>query len=464
MKLSSTERVLAAFLILAALSGFFVLTDDNSKVKTPEGPGAQPDKIASGERSLRELSGTSGNNIIQRIEVQYIPFESHEYWDSFETITIDVEEFENSASNGSVNLRLLERNFEVEIEEISRLNGGKSHRYSGHIKEIPQSKATFYVCGNLLSGSIEFEDLMYNIAVTSEVSDGKTVHTVFIMDWEKDRERLRHSLNPLRFIFASGSAGSSSEIKSCMIDENSVFEELVFDRHSFEVPVACEDFETMIVNPQRFRESASNGSVNLSLMGKHLKLKLKETNTTNSQTTYAGYIVGKPESSAVFAVGNDTIDGLINIDFYTLSYGVAATDQKYDGKVVHIICRYYNEDTEDTEDTEEKLEQKFSPDSLQFFLKNEDKKTHEISIEILDFYKEPMFCKTYSLNPGNEISFSEIREETGIYRYEITLDRNLTFEQEVRANYATGPGSSEKLHIDLIDHSEYPIAIGIESA
>ncbi|MDY9927685.1 hypothetical protein [Methanosarcina sp.] len=193
-------------------------------------------------------------------------------------------------------------------------------------------------------------------------------------------------------------------------------------------------------------------------MGKHFKLKLKETNTTNSQTIYAGYIVGKPESSAVFAVGNDTIDGLINIDFYTLSYGVTATDQKYDGKVVHLICRYYNEDTE------EKLEQKCSPDSLQFFLKNEDKNTHEISIEILDFYKEPMFCKTYSLNPGDEISFSEIGAEPGIYRYEITLDRNLTFEQKVRVNYVTGPGSSEILHINLIDHPEYPITIGIESA
>lgn len=458
MNLSSTERILAAFLILAALSGFLVLTDDNSKVKTPEGPGAQPDKIASGERSLRELSGTSGNNIIQRIEVQDIPFESNEYWDGFETITIDVEEFENSAANGSVNLRLLERNFEVEIEEISRLNGGKSHRYSGHIKEIPQSKATFYVCGELLSGSIEFEDLMYNIAVTSEVSDGKIVHTVFIMDWKKDRERLKQSLNPFRFIFASGSAGSSSLIKSCMADEGSIFERVEFDRRSFEIPVTCEDFEAVIVNPQRFRESASNGTVSLSLMGKNFELKLKETNTPDSQTTYAGYIVGKPQSSAVFAVGNDTIDGFMNVDFHTLSYRITATDKKCNGRVVHLICRYYNENAE------EKLEQKFSSDPLHFFLKNEDKETHEISIDILDFYNESIFCKTYSLNPGNEISFSEIRAEPEIYRYEITLDRNLTFEQEVRANYATGPGFSEKLHIDLIDHSEYPIAIGIESA
>ena len=69
-----------------------------------------------------------------------------------------------------------------------------------------------------------------------------------------------------------------------------------------------------------------------------------------------------------------------------------------------------------------------------------------------------------SLSPGNEISFPEISVEPGIYRYKITLDSIFVFEQKLRADYATEPGSSEKLCIDLIDHLEYPIAIGIESA
>jgi hypothetical protein len=233
-----------------------------------------------------------------------------------------------------------------------------------------------------------------------------------------------------------------------MIDEDSVFEGLMFDRLSFEVPEACEDFEAVIVNPHRFRESASNGTVNLSLMGKHFELKLKETNTSNLQTTYAGYIVGKPQSSAVFAVGNDTIEGFMDVDFCMLSYAIIATDQKYDGKVVHLICRYYNEDAE------EKLEQKFSLDSLQFFLKNKDKEIHNINIEALNFSNEPIFYRTYSVCQGNEISSPEIIVKPGVYRYEITLDRNFIFEQEIRANCATELGSSEKLHIDLIDHPE----------
>lgn len=462
MKVDSTIIVLVAFLMLAAFSGFLVLTDDNSKVKTSEYSGTQLNEIISNESSFKEFSGIPGDNIIQKTEIQDSSLEFQGHWDGFETVTIDVQKFENAAENGSVNLRLLERDFEVEIEEISRLNGGNSYRYSGYVKGIPQSKATFYVYGELFSGSIEFEDLTYNIAVTSEQYNGKTVHTVFIIDWKEDQERLKHSLNPLRLIFISGSAGSFSEIEKCMVDEDSIFEEIESGRDSFEIPEACEDFETVIANPNKFRESASNGTVNLSLMGKHFELKLKEINTLNSQVTYAGYIVGKPQSSAFFAVGNDTINGCINVDFYTLSYGIIAMDEKCDGKVVHLVCRYYKEDY--NEDAEEKLDQKFSSDPLQFFLKNEDTETNEISIEIFDFYNESIFYKTYSLSPGNEISSSEISVEPGIYRYEITLDSNFAFEQEVRADYATEPGSSEKLHVNLIDHSEYPMAPGIESA
>jgi hypothetical protein len=199
MKIDSTMKLFALFLGLATLSGFMVLTDNNSKVKTSEDTGKQFDNIASDEKLLKKLSETSGEDIVKRVEIQDTLFKSQKHWNEneFETVTINIEEFENTAANGNVSLRLLERDFEVQIKEISRLNGGKSYRYSGCVKGVPQNKATFYVCGELFSGSIEFEDLMYNIAVTSEVNDGKIVHVVFIMDWEKDRGRLKHLTNPL---------------------------------------------------------------------------------------------------------------------------------------------------------------------------------------------------------------------------------------------------------------------------
>ncbi|HOW15603.1 hypothetical protein [Methanosarcina sp.] len=196
MKLDGTITLFAVFLGLATLSGYLVLADDN-KAKTPENTGNQFDKIASDREMFKNFSKHSEENIVKKIEIQNFSFESQEYWDGFETVTINVEEFENAAAKGNVSLRLLEKNFEIQITEISRLNGGKSYRYSGYVKGIPQSKATFYVCGELFSGSIEFEDLMYNIAVTSEIKDRETVYVVFEVDWKKNRERLKYLLNPM---------------------------------------------------------------------------------------------------------------------------------------------------------------------------------------------------------------------------------------------------------------------------
>ena len=189
----------SVFLILAAVSAFLVLTDNNIKINAPEGSGTQFDSITSSGESPKKNSGASEDGVIKKVEIQDIPLESQACWDGFETITIDVKEFEDAASSGSVNLSLLGKDFEVEIDEISGLNGGKTYRYSGYIKGIPQSKATFYVCGDLFSGSIEFEDLMYNIAVTSRKWDGKPVNTVFVMNWKKDRDKLKHLLNPLSY-------------------------------------------------------------------------------------------------------------------------------------------------------------------------------------------------------------------------------------------------------------------------
>jgi hypothetical protein len=68
------------------------------------------------------------------------------------------------------------------------------------------------------------------------------------------------------------------------------------------------------------------------------------------------------------------------------------------------------------------------------------------------------------VDPGDKISSPKINAELGLYRYEIILDNEFADEQIVRADYAAELGSSEKLHINLIDHPEYPMEIGIEVA
>ncbi len=231
-----------------------------------------------------------------------------------------------------------------------------------------------------------------------------------------------------------------------------------FDKSLLEIPESCDYVGAVIVNTEMFYKSAANGTVNLSLMGEDFELKLHETATPNPKTTYVGYISGKPQSNVFFSVGEDSIFGSIVVDFYTLSYGIRATDEMYDGKVVHLVWMYRNEGMN------EKLEQEYSLDPLQFFLSNSDKEAHEVRIELFDFYNESVFNGTYSLNPGDEVASPEINVELGYYRYEITLDGQPPFEQKVRADYASGLCSSEKLHINLIDHPEYPMEIGIEVA
>lgn len=217
MKIDHTIIVLVASLILVACSGLFVL-NDNNKSKTYEGSETQIREMPSEGESLKGFSGGS-EGIIQKVEMQDAPLELHGYWDLFETVIIDLEEFENAAANGNMNFRLLQKDFEIEIDEISRLNGGKSYRYSGHIKGIPQSKATFYVCGTLFSGSIEFEDLTYNIAVTSSKHNGETVHAVFVTNWEKDKERLGLSLNPLKYFAFKQDTKSGDAIESRSLEQ-----------------------------------------------------------------------------------------------------------------------------------------------------------------------------------------------------------------------------------------------------
>lgn len=234
--------------------------------------------------------------------------------------------------------------------------------------------------------------------------------------------------------------------------EIGIFEEVEIDSNLIEAPESCEDFETIIVNPALFRELASNGTVKLTLMGEDYELKLEERETGKTDvTSYMGYIVGKPQSSTFFTVRNESIEGCINVDFYTLSYGIASTEEKYDGKIVHTLWSCYSEEGE------EEIKKHHSLDPLEFSLRNADKKIHEVNIELLDFYNQSRFKQMYTMKPGDEIFSPEIKVEPGYYRYKIILDNKSTFEQKVTANYAANLGGSEKLHLTIRDDSDNPI-------
>jgi len=187
-------------------------------------------------------------------------------------------------------------------------------------------------------------------------------------------------------------------------------------------------------------------------MGNDYGLKLKVRETQNPDVvSYMGYIVGKPQSSAFFTVKNDSINGCINVDFFNQTYGIASTDEKYNGKIVHILWRCYGEGGE------EEIKKNHSLDPLVFSVKNSDKERHEISIELLDFFNKSVFKENYSIGPGDEIFSPEIIVEPAYYKYEIILDNKFTFEQRVTANYAANLGGSEKLYLTIRDDPENPI-------
>ena len=87
----------------------------------------------------------------------------------------------------------MEEDFEVEIQEKSRLEWENAYYYTGPVAGSKQGKADLYVKGQNLSGSVEPGEpwnVSYNIAHTDERYDGKIVHIVFMIDLEKERERL----------------------------------------------------------------------------------------------------------------------------------------------------------------------------------------------------------------------------------------------------------------------------------
>lgn len=263
-------------------------------------------------------------------------------------------------------------------------------------------------------------------------------------------EGTKLAVNSSKENFTAGSLG---------ICRDGIFEEIKLDKGLIEPSEPCAAYQTVVANPVKFRELASNGTVNLSLMGEDYELKLQDRQIQKSDLkSYMGYISGKPQSSCFFTVRNESIEGCINVDFFTLSYGIITTDEKYNEKVIHLLCKYYSQEGD------REIRKRYSLDPLEFTLRNNGKKNHEVSIELLDFYNKSVFKAKYSLKPGDEIFSPKINVEPAYYRYEIILDNKFTFEEKVRADYAAELGSSEKLHINLNEDPDNPIEFGIAVA
>jgi hypothetical protein len=68
---------------------------------------------------------------------------------------------------------------------------------------------------------------------------------------------------------------------------------------------------------------------------------------------------------------------------------------------------------------------------LNFVLDNRDNETHNVKVEIFNSRKNSIFNESYILDPGEFMRSGPIAEEDGEYIFRVTVDHNLTKEQEI---------------------------------
>lgn len=252
--------------------------------------------------------------------------------------------------------------------------------------------------------------------------------------------------------------GSSNESAQ---NEGDIIQKIEVNNSSFlEVPEDWDGFEIVIVDIDKLRKAVDDGNVTLNIMGENFEVEIREKSRLEEENIYfyTGPIVGSKDkdSRADLYVGEESLGGSVEPgEPWNVTYNIAPTDKRYNGKIVHVVFM------QDWEKQRERLEQA-GIDPLQFFLINSDTRKHVMSIEILDFNNKSVFKKTYTVNPGDEISSPKIEAEMGQYRYEIVLDNELTYEEKVQTGYAANLSSSEKLYIYITGDLDNPLAFGIE--
>lgn len=125
-------------------------------------------------------------------------------------------------------------------------------------------------------------------------------------------------------------------------DENRIFEKIDYDIRTIDrFSWLLTDYEIVVTNPEKFKTSAANGTVELRLLDEDVEVELQETITSTNPDissrikTYKGKVVGSSDSSVLLTVADDVILG--KIDTGSKSYYIEQTNKKYDGKVVHVI-------------------------------------------------------------------------------------------------------------------------------
>lgn len=151
------------------------------------------------------LATDSSSDILENISYDKDSLRFAEILDNFETVTSNPDVFLNDVVDGRVKLKLLGKEFDLELENTHILSDDakvfienetgtytipavKINTYRGKVVGEENSSAGFAVSDEVVIGQIEIENICYAIELTNKTVDGKVVLVVYSSDDIKKHE------------------------------------------------------------------------------------------------------------------------------------------------------------------------------------------------------------------------------------------------------------------------------------
>lgn len=133
----------------------------------------------------------AGPPIIQEIEADNF-LETPIYCDDFETAVVNTNKISKVKENNLILFILNENYLQVVIQNKAKIACKNNYLYKGSVIGAEQSNVKLYLKNDTLNGFLavgEPWNSTYNITSINKTYNGKPVHIISMIDWEKERKR-----------------------------------------------------------------------------------------------------------------------------------------------------------------------------------------------------------------------------------------------------------------------------------
>lgn len=239
------------------------------------------------------LANGSGSDIFENVSCDKNSLSFAEILNDFETVTANPEVFLKDVADGKVKLKLLGKEFDLELENTHILNddakvfienetgtytlpAAKINTYRGKVIGEENSSVGLVVSDEALIGHIEVENIYYAIELTNKTVDGKAILVIYSSDDIKKHE--------------------NQEIDYCEVEEQPALNN-IFQTVSKNNELNYNDSNNMeysINTNNSSRNSIFNGNIS-NLNGKeNIHVAVPENNTINDsipESPFQGFIL-----------------------------------------------------------------------------------------------------------------------------------------------------------------------------